>query len=99
MIRAAHRQALGDRNLSTDLPHDYCVTISSGAPFRRLSGWVAATFPGAMAVIEVTAAPKERVSQDFLDDLDRLQASLAGRPSRRLRQPLESQHAGRRESF
>src|SRR6201995_2043843 len=54
-----------------------------------------------MAVIEeVTAAyEKERVNQDFLDTLDKLQANYAGRPSPLYEATRLSEHAGSARIF
>ena len=54
-----------------------------------------------MAVIEeVTAAyEKERVNQDFLDTLDKLQANYAGRPSPLYEAARLSEHAGSARIF
>ncbi|CKO79192.1 tryptophan synthase%2C beta subunit TrpB [Mycobacterium tuberculosis] len=74
----------------------------SGGHFGGPSGWGGRYVPEAlMAVIEeVTAAyQKERVSQDFLDDLDRLQANYAGRPSPLYEATRLSQHAGSARIF
>lgn len=74
----------------------------SGGHFGGPSGWGGCHVPEAlMAVIEeVTAAyQKERVSQDFLDDLDRLQANYAGRPSPLYEATRLSQHAGSARIF
>ncbi|ORB86949.1 tryptophan synthase subunit beta [Mycobacterium kansasii] len=65
-------------------------------------GWGGRYVPEAlMAVIEeVTVAyEKERINQDFLDTLDKLQANYAGRPSPLYEATRLSQHAGSARIF
>jgi tryptophan synthase beta chain len=69
----------------------------SGGHFGGPGGWGGRYVAEAlMAVIEevTTAYEKERVSQDFLDTLDYLQASYAGRPSPLYEARRLSEHSG-----
>src|ERR1700712_1017870 len=91
-------------DLSPDIPRTSAAVVErthydpdQGGHFGGPGGWGGRYVPEAlMAVIDEvpTAYEKERVDQDFLDTLDKLQAHYAGRPSPLYETTRLGEHAG-----